>query len=300
MLRSIEPHRAWIAGSVLAMLAIATAHAVLGEAKPVADWHWIDIAGEGGTALMCAVWMSFMLGARPGGRVTALLASGLCFIMLAQWADCMDEFFALADGAVWDNVLEGVLMPAGVFTLTIGLYYWREEQRVVSASLRRRERLFRDHRALDRVTDLAGTDYLMRQITLERARRPDRPCALALIDLDAFHRVNRAHGRAEGDRVLSALAHLVLLNLRADDLLCRYAGDRFVLLLPDADLPRAERLMAQLTRVIAAWRYHVESGDQALAFTARSACAPVGADPVADLRELNRRIDARWCGALPA
>jgi hypothetical protein len=102
--------------------------------------------------------------------VTRLLALGLAAIMLGSWADCLDEFFHLSKDQVWDNWLEA-LMPLGMLTLTAGMYYWRQEQFSLNEHLQKRERLFRDHRAFDRVTQLAGADYLRAQI------RPDQPRA---------------------------------------------------------------------------------------------------------------------------
>jgi GGDEF domain-containing protein len=115
--------------------------------------------------------------------------------------------------------------------LTIGMYYWRHEQFRLNEHLQKRERLFRDHRAFDRITQLANADYLRRRCATNK-RRPGLDCALVLLDIDGFHLINRAHGQREGDRVLQAVGHMLLLNLRNDDLLCRYAGDRFAVLMP--------------------------------------------------------------------
>jgi len=48
-----------------------------------------------------------------------------------------------------------------------------------------------------------------------------------------FSFVNRQYGIVEGDRILREIAHLLLMNIRKTDLVCRYAGDRFVILLPN-------------------------------------------------------------------
>src|SRR5262245_48355591 len=49
----------------------------LGVPKPMSEWKWMDICAEGGTAVMSALWALLILGSRPGGRVTTLLAGGL-------------------------------------------------------------------------------------------------------------------------------------------------------------------------------------------------------------------------------
>ena len=69
------------------------------------------------------------------------------------------------------------------------------------------------------------------------------------IDTDDFSRVNQRYGQAEGDLVLQAVAQLLVLNLRHQDLLCRTAGDRFVVLLPDTAEQQARQLAELQTAV---------------------------------------------------
>lgn len=293
MLRS---HRNAVLAASAALLACPFLYATLGAAKAPATWRSMDIVGEGGTALMALVWFMIVLGSRPGGRVTRLLAGGLAAIMLGSWADCLDEFWRIDKAAWWDNCLEA-LVPAGMAVLTVGLYYWRQEQVRLTEHLHKRERLFREHRAFDRLTQLADATYLREQLRRERALHPEVSCALVLLDLDGFHAINRMHGRAEGDRVLQAVSHMLLLNLRNDDLLCRYAGDRFALLMPGLDALAAREVALHLCAMVARMRHH--AGAQRVALTLRFGCADTreafGADGdgvEAVLAGLARRVDA--------
>ncbi|WP_226442812.1 GGDEF domain-containing protein [Quatrionicoccus australiensis] len=275
---------------VLAGLCFAL-YANLGLAKPPALWKWMDIVGEGGTAIMAGIWTLLILGSRPSGRVTSLLAGGLAAIMLGAWVDCLDEFFAIPHDQYWDNLLESLLTPGGMLTLTIGLYYWRQEQWSLNEHMQKRERLFREHRSFDRITQLANADYLRRQLRLEQKRQPQQSCALILLDLDNFHQISRAHGAGEGDRLLQAVSHLLLLNLRADDLLCRYAGDRFAILLPGATPAEASALAQHLEKAIASLAHHTRHG-QRLDLSARTTWGIPDCDEESFLSKLNRNLES--------
>lgn len=276
--------------AVWALLGVALCCAALyggwGEWRSAESWKWMDIAAEGGTALMSALWALLILSSRPGGRVTAQLAGGLALIMLGAWADCLDEFFRLPATQYLDNAIEA-LVPIGMLILTLGLYGWRQEQFTLNEHMQKRERLFRDHRAFDRLTQLAGADYLRRQIALEQARHPGQPASLVLLDLDEFHRINHLHGAREGDRLLQAVGHLLLLNLRPQDLLCRYAGDRYAILLPATDQAQAAQGAAQLRQCLGLLAHHTRTGLR-VAVSARVVCAQLAGEP----RQLLARLDA--------
>ncbi|MCC9597773.1 MULTISPECIES: diguanylate cyclase domain-containing protein [unclassified Rubrivivax] len=275
--------------------------AAFAPAKPVASWQWLDIAAEGGTALMAGVWAWLVLGSRPGGRVTLWLAGGLAAIMLGATADCLDELFVVSAATLPLRWIESVLSPAGMAALTWGLLLWRQEQAALSEQLQRRERVFRDHRAYDRVTQLADADYLRRQIELERAAQPGRPCAVAVLELAHWAEIERTHGRAEADRVLQAVAHQLLLNLPPRELLCRYAGARFVLLMPQAELGTARRRAQHLVGMVEAMRFSPRDAEHPLALAMRSAVALGDDDAQALLTRLNRELEALdLAGARPA
>jgi hypothetical protein len=105
---------------LVAALCIAL-YAGLGTGKPFAVWKWVDIASEGGIALMSAVWSLIIITSRPSGRVTALLAGGLSAIAFGSWVDYLDEFFAIPHGDYWDNWLESLPILSGVLALVLSM-----------------------------------------------------------------------------------------------------------------------------------------------------------------------------------
>jgi diguanylate cyclase (GGDEF)-like protein/PAS domain S-box-containing protein len=115
-------------------------------------------------------------------------------------------------------------------------------------------------RLLERLRDLARTDPLTGlanrrlwdervAVELARAQRYERPLCVAAIDLDRFKPYNDTHGHQAGDVLLREATAAWRGVLRGPDLLSRWGGDEFALLLPDCDLTCAERIVSRLQDV---------------------------------------------------
>jgi diguanylate cyclase (GGDEF)-like protein len=85
-----------------------------------------------------------------------------------------------------------------------------------------------------------------------RVERGEKPFALILLDLDDFKRVNDERGHQEGDGLLRRVAQYLKTHVRQGDLVGRWGGEEFVVLLPATDLLGAERLAERLREGIAA------------------------------------------------
>lgn len=72
-----------------------------------------------------------------------------------------------------------------------------------------------------------------------RARRNKSVASVAMLDIDKFKRVNDTYGHQTGDVVIATLAHLLRRGLRATDILGRYGGEEYLVLLPDTDAKNA-------------------------------------------------------------
>ncbi|WP_254781790.1 diguanylate cyclase domain-containing protein [Modestobacter sp. DSM 44400] len=77
--------------------------------------------------------------------------------------------------------------------------------------------------------------------------------ALAVVDIDRFKSINDAVGHPGGDAVLRAVGQLLVDGCRDTDEVCRWAGDEFVILLPDTTAEQAERAMERIRRSIAGY-----------------------------------------------
>lgn len=281
--------------TALAAAALALLYSLLGNARPPVEWRWLDLVGEGGTALMAAYWMRIVLHSRPAGRVTLLLALGLAGVALGMWADALDELFSMKDVLRIDKWFESGLVPLGMALLTAGLVGWRREQFRLSEHMQLRERLFREHRDFDRITQLARIDYLREQVAIEQQAHPDAAAALVMIEATGLQGLLHDHGRRDAVRALQAVTHQILLNLRNDDLLCRYSGDRFVLLLPRTPLAEAVRMARHLEQMVGATAFHGSDGRRA-ALALHTACTAATCDIGDLLSGLNREIELAGTG----
>jgi diguanylate cyclase (GGDEF)-like protein len=78
-----------------------------------------------------------------------------------------------------------------------------------------------------------------------------QPLSLVMVDLDHFRQINEAHGHAAGDQAIVGAARVFRAVLRETDIIARYGGDEFVIILPRTDPARATELMAAVCAEVA-------------------------------------------------
>ncbi len=112
-----------------------------------------------------------------------------------------------------------------------------------------------------KLTEMSLTDHLtglknrravedILSMEMEIARRYERPLCFALIDVDHFKKVNDTYGHDVGDEVLKKLARILKEDLRSPDVLGRWGGEEFALILPETDIKGAEVLCERLREAV--------------------------------------------------
>lgn len=139
----------------------------------------------------------------------------------------------------------------------------RAGQRVVALQETLREKNLQLNESIDRLAKLAVADSMtgllnrrafreQAQREWNRAERYDLPLSCLMLDIDLFKRVNDTYGHAAGDIVICRLAEALKERFRDSDILCRYGGEEFCLLLTntpgDAAVLMAERLRQLITQ----------------------------------------------------
>ena len=266
----------------------------LGTIKEWGEIDWLDIMGEGGAVLVTLTWIGLLLNSRPKGRVTNILTTALGCIFIATWQDVLDEVIRLPESvALMDSLLEAIPMPVGMLLLTYGLFHWHREQLAINEQLIKREQMFREHETIDPVTQLASASYLKSHLTnaLEQQVESQHPLSMLILDINDFDSLNRQYGQTEGDRMLQQIADLILLNLRRCDLLCRYAGDRFAIVLPNTGETIAQLIAEQLNQAIKHFAFKTQQGETVYRQATISYCVAQQDTPETLLAKLNKKLE---------
>ncbi|MGX7825756.1 GGDEF domain-containing protein [Actinokineospora sp. 24-640] len=222
------PARQWImAGSVPPA---ALAGAALGMAAAVAAFWlvWRLVPGAGRVLRGTSAWTDVVTGRDDGGDLLVVLALGV----IAAWSAGVGHGAPLVAVAA---VATGVT---------------RRAQRI--AELARERDRFEADALHDPLTGLANqrgfNPAAALALVADQARR--RPTAVLMLDLDGFRRVNERLGHLGANEVLKRFADVVRANVRHDDLVCRWGGEEFSLVLPNTGRADAWTVAERVRRAV--------------------------------------------------
>jgi diguanylate cyclase (GGDEF)-like protein len=141
--------------------------------------------------------------------------------------------------------LGGIMLAAiGLtFTVTIRQYLALRDYTGLAAR-------YQELAAVDGMTGVFNRRHFMEQAAsaFAHAQRAARPFAVLMIDVNKFKEINDAHGHIAGDRVLAELAQAIREHTRPDDIVGRYGGDEFIIMVPGITSLRAIQLADQIVR----------------------------------------------------
>ena len=168
------------------------------------------------------------------------------FLLVGAWYGA--EWFMLRNVRALLSAAER--MRAGDLRARTGIRYGGEELSQLARAfddmasvLQERENKLHDQAISDPLTGLYNRRYLSEFLSRElvRAERSATPVAVIMIDLDRFKRINDSFGHEAGDIVLTSVGALLKSKVRGSDIACRYGGEEFLLVLPQAGVDAANR-----------------------------------------------------------
>jgi diguanylate cyclase (GGDEF)-like protein len=120
---------------------------------------------------------------------------------------------------------------------------------------------------------------------VERSLRFGHPLSAMMLDIDMFKQINDIYGHLTGDRVLVGITHHCAQELRQIDLLGRYGGDEFVVLLPETGVENARRVAERLRATIAALPFNANGKPLNITISVGVACMQDGCKSLEELLE---------------
>jgi len=224
--------------------------------QPHAPWRqgltmWIDIAAASFSALADAtlstpaflVFLMIILGngmrygLKPFGEAVIGCLGASAFIV---WLRLPDYLAIFSVSAIFFLVFFAIIV----------LYSYS-----LTAKIERARAKLAHERNIDALTGVLNRRALNERVMhlFEAARAHDGEVVVLFADLDGFKRVNDTHGHHVGDRVLAAVAECIRENVRDLDLVARYGGDEFLLILPNASPEGGEVVARRIRSEINAW-----------------------------------------------
>ncbi|ADV67986.1 GGDEF domain-containing protein [Deinococcus maricopensis] len=152
------------------------------------------------------------------------------------------------------NLLLHHSLVGGAFVMLLNIFtdiYSRQ------SSLERERDVLEQYAFVDALTGLHNRRAFEQSLAqeAERAQHNGQPLSIIALDIDHFKRVNDTFGHDAGDHVLKDLARIVRREVRATDVVARWGGEEFILLLPTMDLPVAQACAERIRRAVDAHEF---------------------------------------------
>jgi diguanylate cyclase (GGDEF)-like protein len=174
----------------------------------------------------------------------AMLVAAIVLIAPVAYYGPHPEY--LDDPYLWSAI--AMLVTSGIVSVAFGHLLYRLSQRDFDRG--------RDLKRLAMFDSLTGAYRRGRwfercDTELMRARRFQRPLAVLMVDVDGFKRINDSQGHLAGDVMLAGIADTLRGTLRENDVLGRFGGDEFAVLLPETGMEKARTTAERLRSAVA-------------------------------------------------
>lgn len=145
----------------------------------------------------------------------------------------------------------------------LGLEALTHLSNTVIAELEEAKKQLQEQANRDFLTKLYNRRYFneIAQDLLHIAKREGKPLSVVLIDIDKFKTINDTYGHMVGDEVIKTLANTIVETVRVSDIVARFGGEEFALLLPFTDMEGANNIAERIRKNVESQKIVVDNGD---------------------------------------
>lgn len=213
-------------------------------------------------------------------------------VMETGQTDEFEERYVQHGRETWVQTLKTpVRDDSGQIVGVLGIFWDITERKASAEALREANRRLEELATVDELTGLWNrrqfTQMLGRE--LDRARRTGARLALAMVDIDQFKSINDACGHAFGDLVLRGVAKALQGGARSTDIVARYGGDEFMVLMPDTSAEEAASAAERIRKALDGRR--ISDGSRTMRITVSAGISALEPGGPADADGLVRAAD---------
>ncbi|MEA1926640.1 MAG: diguanylate cyclase [Candidatus Auribacterota bacterium] len=219
---------------------------------------------------------------RPALVISDIMMPGLdgydlCNRLRLEPATSLIPFIFLSAKDTVDDRIKGIQTGADAY---LTKPFNRDELLALVETVLRRHRIYIEQTMKDELTGLPNRAYLFKALDneLARARRYRRSLSVVMIDLDHFKSVNDTYGHLFGDKILIRLSGTLREEIRRQDILGRYGGEEFLIILPETTGEAAAVLMERCRRKVAETPYIEDSQSSSVSVTFSAGIAELTGD----------------------
>ena len=239
---------------LLVIISLAMVFYYVNYTPRVETIDYFDLFSDSAIALMTLVMVYLVIKQGHPRSIIVIFLVGFSCLYISLFFDSLDEIFI--PSPLITNIGENLLQLLGYMGIFIGVFKWLQLNR------KTQERLFKLSNT-DALTGLLNRRSFIDKSKeeFERSIRYDRPLSLMMIDIDFFKMINDQYGHMVGDVVLQKVAHEITLQLRTNDIFCRWSGEEFILLIPESDNNNGQLISEKIRKAIETADIELVSGE---------------------------------------
>ncbi|MDP2560443.1 GGDEF domain-containing protein [Psychrobium sp. 1_MG-2023] len=200
---------------------------------------WLSFYSEGTMTFTLLLILFNLYQISRNRKIFRIIYAGFLMLFISQLIDALDELYY--QPYLFSAIMEEILEVCGLCLVFWGmqrlLKYTRDQHKELQHQAER-----------DTLTSLFVRRPFMKrsQLNFDKFKQGQQRLSLLLLDIDYFKNVNTNYGHSGGDMVLKKLAQHLTNEIRFNDVIARWGGEEFIVLLPECELPQAKKVAEKL------------------------------------------------------